>query len=265
MTGKPGEDRMSRTEASRAGMRGNAAMGRSGSAGRPGGMGTQRSVFTSQDGLSKGISVAVGPELARKNAQRAATYNAAARNWNDTAGRSFGNFVNNMAPGGFSMQAPDINRPATFADSTYHLGWNPGSLVGLATGAVLPGSGLITGPLGQMAYTAMGGKNPILTGSGNPENFSTWDAPANQPKPGGVPMPGGGPNNTGGGKAEGGSLLPPIAGNGQMMNPAMPTAPATQPPPLLPPVSQVPGGMMPIPGPNPYSWIKPSWSFSGFR
>src|ERR1043165_5801149 len=73
--------------------------GRNGSAGRPGGMGTQRSVFTSQDGLSKGISVAVGPGLANKNAQRAATYNAAAHEWNQSAGRpSVGNLINNMSP-----------------------------------------------------------------------------------------------------------------------------------------------------------------------
>lgn len=168
--------------------------GGGGSKGRPGGVGTQRSVFTSQDGLSKGISVAVGPELQKKNAQRAATYNAAANKWNQGARqRSFANFLNAASPMGFSMEPPDIARPATFSGSDYHLGWNPGSLVGLATGAVLPGSGLITGPLGQMAYTGMGGKNVMLGGPGD-MGMQTWDAPGtgNQPSPTGALTPGGG-------------------------------------------------------------------------
>ena len=157
-------------------------------------MGTQRSVFTPNDNpISRGISVAVGPDLANKNAQRAATYNAAAHEWNAGTGRSFNNFVNAMSPMGFSMEPPDIARPQTFSGSTYHLGWNPGSLMGLATGAVVPGSGLITGPMGQAAYTALGGKNPILTGPGK-MGMPTWDAPGtgNPKNPMGAFTPGGG-------------------------------------------------------------------------
>lgn len=164
-----------------------------GSAGRPGGVGTQRSVFTSQDGLSKGISVAPGANLANQNAQRAATYNAAARTWNDSAQqRSLGNFVNAVAPGGFSMEPPDIARPQTFSGSTYHVGWNPGSLLSLA-GAMLPGSGIPLGMLGSSAYTALGGKNPVITGPGS-QGMPTWDAPGTgqQPNPAGALTPGGG-------------------------------------------------------------------------
>lgn len=99
-------------------------------------------------------------------------YNQAARQWNAGAGRSLANFANKVAPFGLSMEAPDLNRPATYTGGTYHMGWNPGSLAGLATGAVIPGSGLITGPLGQEVYTAMGGKNQILTG---PDVPAGWD------------------------------------------------------------------------------------------
>jgi hypothetical protein len=160
-------------------------------------MGTQRSVFTSQDGLSKGISVAVGPDLANKNAQRAATYNAAAHEWNQSAERpSINNLVNNMSPMGFAMEPPDIKRPQTFSGSTYHLGWNPGSLLGLAgMAAPIPGAGTVLGAAGQAAYSALGGKNPILTGPGS-MGMPTWDAPTNQPNPGAVPN--GGSTGTGG-------------------------------------------------------------------
>jgi hypothetical protein len=212
---------MSRTEAGRAGNRGIATGG--GSAGRPGGVGTQRSVFTSQDGLSKGITVAVGPELQKKNAQRAATYNAAANEWNQGAKqRSFANFLNAASPMGFSMEPPDINRPSTFSGGKYHLGWNPGSLLGMATGAFLPGSGFVTGPLGQMAYTAMGGKNLILGGEGD-MGMQTWDAPGSRPNPTGPMTPGGGQLA---GKAEGGALLSELAriNSGISGNPGAPQA-----------------------------------------
>ncbi len=243
---------------SRAGETGRSGGARSGSAGRPGGMGTQRSVFTSQDGLSKGITVAVGPELANKNAQRAATYNAAAKTWNDSAQqRSLENFINALSPMGFSMEPPDLARSKTFADSTYHLGWNPGSLAGL-TGLALPGSGLITGPLGQAAYTALGGKNVILGGSGD-MGMPTWDAPGNETpaSPGGALTPGGGQLADRGG---GSSLLPTINGSPGHV-PVTPPNPGSQLPPISAPTPQMsPAQWMAIAGPSAYGWQRPSWA-----
>lgn len=128
----------------------------------------------SDNPVSRGISIAAGPEMHNKNVQRANLYNEAARKWNASAQTpSFNNFVNNIAPLGLSMQPPDIKRPSTFSDGDYHLGWNPGATLGLA-GAMIPGAGALTGSLGQAAWTAMGLPNVMLGGSGS-MGMPTWN------------------------------------------------------------------------------------------
>lgn len=107
------------------------------------------------------------------------TYNKAAEKWNAGAGPSFGNVVNNMSPYGFSMQAPDLNRPKTYTGGDYHLGVNPAELAGGLLS--MYGSGLISGPMAGKVYTAMGGQNVML---GGPDVPGGWD-----PKGAGAAVP----------------------------------------------------------------------------
>lgn len=117
--------------------------------------------------ISQGIQVARAPKPWQDLQNRVSIYNDAAQKWNQSAQTpSIGNLINKVAPLGLSMQAPDINRPSTFSGGDYHLGWNPGSLLGLA-GMAVPGLGSLTGSLGQAAYTAAGLPNAIIGGQGS--------------------------------------------------------------------------------------------------
>lgn len=130
-------------------------------------------IHTGTGPISRGIQVAQDPLHWQATVDRVKLYNDAATKWNASTGPSFGNLANHYAPLGLSMQPPDINRPSTFAGGDYHLGWNPGSLLGLA-GATIPGAGMLTGALGQAAYTAAGLPNAILGGSGTPPGMPNW-------------------------------------------------------------------------------------------
>jgi hypothetical protein len=229
--------------------------GQGGSAGRPGGMGNQGQTNAAAIGAALGsrptetsygapvrynkygIGVAL-PETTTpgKPAQswsswkdQVDTYNKAAEKWNAGAGRSFGNLINAMSPMGLSMQAPDLNRPVTYTGGDYHLGWNPGSLAGIPG---MYGSGIITGALGEKAYTALGGKNPILSG---PDVPGGWD-----PKGASPAVPGGNPQSTPGdpqGKGDQSGMAAALIGNPVQSAPggapfgAQPTPPAPSPTP----------------------------------
>jgi hypothetical protein len=186
----------------------------SASSGRPGGMGNTGQVNSKptttswgspihydngSNPISKGITLAAGPALNKQNINRANTYNDAARAWNLSAGKpSLANMINNWGPMGFSMEPPDIARPATFSGGTYHLGWNPGSLASLA-GGMIPGAGVPLGAIGQAAYTGLGGKNLVLSGPGSQGMPSWGDAPGQgRPNLGGAMTPGGGQLSDGG-------------------------------------------------------------------
>lgn len=190
------------------------------------------------------------------------TYNEAANKWNAGTGRSFANFVNKSAPMGFSMQSPDFNRPSTYVDGAYHLGWNPGSLVGMATGAVLPGSGFITSPLAQAAYTALGGKDLMITGGDVPKGWDPHGAAPANPSPG-APSPTGQGGTSGASRDSVGTtglpaLLPPVTGAASPGS----TAPGSLLPPITPQPqrTQYPGAQINIAGPSPYWWQKPTWA-----
>jgi len=67
---------------------------------------------------------------------------------------------------------PQINQPSSYANGTTHYGVNPGGLAaGLIGGAIMPGAGLFTGPLGSAAYDATGQHELVLSGPG--AGFST--------------------------------------------------------------------------------------------
>jgi len=183
-----------------------------------------------------GVSVAQSPQKWAATVDQSNTYNKAANEWNAGAGRSFGNFVNALEPMGFSMQAPQLNRPATYSGGSYHLGLNPGalggSLLGLGTGMF--GASTLGGIIGGKAYEAVGGKNLVLSGPDQPKSWgltgidrlgtpSATSSPAQnnmgafkgdqsgtmqtaQAAPGGAPF---GPQPTGGG------IMPPAAQTSQ--------------------------------------------------
>lgn len=130
------------------------------------------------------------------------TYNAAANKWNKSAAQiSPQNLLNNMSPYGFSMQAPELNKPKTYTGGDYHLGVNPAELAGGLLS--MYGSGLISGPVAGNVYTAMGGQNVMLGGPGVP---SGWD-----PK-GATPATPNAPNTQGNGTPSSGNMA--NTGNG---------------------------------------------------
>jgi hypothetical protein len=161
-------------------------------------------VFTSTSGLSSGISVSPSRDLQKANQERASIYNSAAGKWNKSAQtRSFSNFVNALRPMGFAMEPPDISRPSTFSGGDYHLGLNPGNLLGgLLGGALVPGGGIPASVAGGAIYDATGLGNVMIGGSGN-MGMPTWGGSAHMPASN---MPGGGMGPSAGGQP-GGSLL----------------------------------------------------------
>jgi len=122
-----------------------------------------------------GTQWAKNPQKWAALSDRVETYNKAARKWNAGAGPSIANAINGYAPMGFSMQAPDFARPATYTGGDYHLGVNPvGLAIGLgsmAAGAP-PVPGL--GTLASKAYNALGFHDLVLTG---PDVPAGWTGP----------------------------------------------------------------------------------------
>lgn len=170
----------------------------SGSSGRPGGAGNVGQtnsapakttdygspIHTSTGPVYGGIQATQDPAHWQATVNRVGDYNKAAEAWNKSAQQpSLSNLLNSYAPMGLSMQAPNLNRPVTFAGGDYHLGWNPGSLLGLA-GGTIPGASIPLGAMGQGLYTAMGGQNPILGGPGAPANQPNWGNGATAALPG---------------------------------------------------------------------------------
>lgn len=145
-------------------------------------------IYESTQGLSKGIQATRAPGMQQGHwgalNDQVGAYNAAAKAWNAGTGPSLANAINNFAPGGFSMQPPDINRPSTYTGGQYHVGWNPGSLLGLA-GAMIPGAGIPLGMAGSKAYTAMGGQNAMISGPAVPGNWGTPSGPGTGMQQGG--------------------------------------------------------------------------------
>lgn len=69
-----------------------------------------------------------------------------------------------FSPFGISNMPVDSQRPWTFDNGTYHPGWNPGSIAGMAAGALLPGLGVPVGAAAQKIYTGLGGHMVPLAG-----------------------------------------------------------------------------------------------------
>ena len=163
-----------------------------GSAGRPGGVGnvgqTNRAPTTTDYGapihygdqnnpITKGMVIAQNPQKWNATVDRVNTYNAAARNWNQSANQpSLGNLVNNIAPFGFSMQAPDYNKPKTYVGGDYHMGVNPMALAGSLLGgaSMIPGAGTVAGYGLGKAYELAGGNNVMLGGGDVPKSWTAW-------------------------------------------------------------------------------------------
>ncbi len=119
-----------------------------------------------------GVTVARSPETWSALNDQVGAYNQAADRWNRGAGRSFGNFVNRSQPFGFSMEAPDFARPATYVGGDYHLGVNPAKFVGSLLGPW--GSSLVLGPAAGKIYTELGGQDVMLGGGDVPDTWHDW-------------------------------------------------------------------------------------------
>jgi hypothetical protein len=188
-------------------------------------------------------------------------YNEAANKWNAGTGRSFANFVNEMAPMGFAMEPPDLNKPKTYVGGDYHLGLNPGNLVGgLLGGAVFPGGGIPGAAIGGAIYDATGLGNVMLGGGAVPAG---WDPGGAAGNPIGFGTPGSGSGLQG--EAGPMSAARPTEGSGagvipgpinstppSIMQPkatarAVPPVPIFTPKPLVQSQFTVPGG-------NPYGF-----------
>lgn len=113
-----------------------------------------------------GIQVAKSPQAWSALNNQVNTYNDAATKWNASAQTpSVGNFFNNIAPMGLSMQAPEFGKPKTYVGGDYHMGLNPADLAGgLLGGLIAPGAGLLTGPLAGKLYQQAGLSNVMLGG-----------------------------------------------------------------------------------------------------
>lgn len=215
-----------------------------------------------------GVSVAKDPQHWQNLNDRVSAYDKAAREWNESAQkRSLANLANAVQPMGFSMEAPDFNRPATFSGGTYHLGVNPaGAIVG--AGAMAAG---IPGPLGSIAggiYNGLGFHNLVLTGPDVPAGWEGPGMPGSVAAPGSSGLPGSGaPVGAGGGgtsigSAGDGHLLPSIAGNPNPVTPGAPAPTGSSLPPISASAQQTqPPAWMPIAGPSPYGWQRPAWQY----
>jgi hypothetical protein len=190
------------------------------------------------------------------------SYNQAARQWNARTLKD--RIANAMAPLGLTSVAPDLSRPATFVDGTYHIGLNPAAAIGsIVGGLVAPGLGVPTSALAGGAYNALGGRDVVLTGSDIPK---TWDpngaatvGASSSPAASG---PASSPSSPSGG-THGAQLLPPIAGNGvTTIPPSGSTLPPTTAPISPPPQQNLSSAqLVSIPGPSPYYWQKPQWMY----
>lgn len=182
-------------------------------------------------------SFAESPKTWDTTKQKVDTYNTAAQKWNASANTpSLANLVNNMAPGGFSMQAPDYNHPKTYVGGDYHLGLNPAALAGGMLG--MYGSGMVTGPLLGKAYTQFGGQNVMLGGGKVPDSWANPTGPMTGP-PGSSPTQTAGTfGNTGGGLP--GFPMTPATPFGQQPTPT--GLPRPQPP-VSPGQPAFPGGV----------------------
>lgn len=293
MAGKPGEDRMSRSEAARAGVRGSASRPGGGSGGSqllgtknpasglsdkdilsgvgwgsnqdPNGPTAERYARNGAFGPSGpnerwGVTPGTPPDIQKQQDN----YNAA---WNDRLNRGFGGWLRDklldVVPG-FRQEDPNWNDPATFAKGIYHDSWSPwGAAASLASMASpIPGTSTIAGLAANEIADAAGAERYVFGGGG-------WAPSVGAPEPGTGPKAqakedaiSGNQTPTGGkGTASGASLLPAIVGN-----PSLAFAPSQIPAPssgaTLPPVAQpqaYPGAYMPVAGPSPYGWQRPAW------
>ena len=182
-------------------------------------------------------------------------YNDAIDKWNKRD--FFDRAANFLAPFGLTSIKPNYNRPATFAGGNFHTGINPaGALVGLGAGMLVPGLGVVAGPLAGAAYDEAGGLSPVLSG---PRTIYADDGT------GGTARPDSPQDQTTGGNPASrdgrGTILPPIMGapGGNPGGSALPPIAA----PVAPPTSgqqPYPGAYLPIPGPTPYGWTRPTWN-----
>lgn len=140
---------------------------------------------------------------------------------------------------GVGLQQPNINKPATYANSLSHTSFNPAQVAGTVLGGVfgVPGVGSVAGGL----YDAFGGPHPVI-GNAKPgiPGSEVHDFSGSQPT---GPGPSG---NTGGGNpmfSFGGNPTPGGASFGQQ--PTIPTMPRPPVSPGLPPTAQPPGMFIP--------------------
>ncbi len=146
---------------------------------------------------------------------------------------------------------PSLTNSASYADGTWHTGGSlPGAIAGLASGAFMPGSGMVVGPAVGAIARAMGIGDTVLGGPGAPASEGMMKGmgiggSAGNPYGGGGGWGSGGPNNAGGnvgqnggGQHDGsmGSPGSPGSPNGPGGAPAPGGTPAPgQPPVGLPP------------------------------
>lgn len=169
------------------------------------------------------------PQLAGTSTSALGTagpYQGAKSNW---ANRGFLDRILSNLPFGFGYQKPNPSQPASYADSDYHFGVNPGNLVGSALGAVVPFGGSLLGMLGGAGYDLAGGKDVILGGPGA-TSIAGVTPGVGAPGSGGGQVASTGGNPTGGGT--GGGLVPsatPTASqpSGSVPVQAAPAAPAS--------------------------------------
>lgn len=126
-----------------------------------------------------------------------------------------------FSPLGISNMPVDSQRPWTFDNGTYHPGWNPGSIVGMAAGALLPGLGVPAGALAEKLYTGLGGHMVPLAGYNGAEAGTSPTSDPTSPSMTGSPGTPQGKGNQGGG-----ALLAELArvNSGVSGNPGAPQA-----------------------------------------
>lgn len=185
--------------------------------------------------------------------QQQTAYNQAA---DAMQNRGFGGWLGDnlldLVPG-FHQVTPQWNKPASYADGTYHDAWSPvAAALGLAgMAAPVPGSGMALNKLGVGATNAFGLPDYTFGGGGwHPSNTNPIEGAMGQAK-----TPYGPPDQTKspslGNPTQGGQQAQ-IAGPGtgvSIFNPQAPTPPVQPPAPIFqppPPVSSrynVPGGL----------------------
>jgi hypothetical protein len=91
---------------------------------------------------------------------------------------------------------PQINQPSSWMGGTTHYGVNPGGLFGgLLGGALFPGAGLVTGPIGSKMYDQTGMHELVLSGPGYKGSTSYPDGGPGYNSSTGYGGPAGGPSS----------------------------------------------------------------------